>query len=239
MHYLRDLVYRLRQGESERAIARDLGLSRMTVRKYHARAEAAGYLKAEATLPPPETVMRTLGTASEVPRPASGVEPYAAVVAELLAQRVEVMTIFDRLHDDHGYQGSYSSVRRYVQRVHPQPARVTVRVHTGPGEEAQIDFGAAGPFVDPASGRARSAWVFVMTLGYSRHQYAELVFDQKVSTWIACHRRAFEAFGGVPRRINRLCDLALLVGYATEQSAIDADDLRAVHQELFAPAAAA
>ena len=51
MHYLRDLVYRLRQGESERAIARDLGLSRMTVRKYHARAEAAGYLKAEATLP--------------------------------------------------------------------------------------------------------------------------------------------------------------------------------------------
>jgi transposase len=55
MHYLRDLVYRLRQGESERAIARDLGLSRMTVRKYHARAEAAGYLKAEATLPSPET----------------------------------------------------------------------------------------------------------------------------------------------------------------------------------------
>jgi DNA-binding Lrp family transcriptional regulator len=133
MHYLRDLVYRLRHGESERAIARDLGLSRMTVRKYHARAEDAGYLKAEATLPPAETVLTTLGTAIGAPRTPSGVEPYATVVAELLAQRVEVMTIFDRLHDDHGYRGSYSSVRRYVQRVHPQPARVTVRMHTGPG----------------------------------------------------------------------------------------------------------
>jgi len=173
----------------------------MTVRKYHARAEEAGYLKAEATLPPPETVMTTLGTASETPRTPSSVEPYTTVVAELLAQRVEVMTIFDRLHDDHGYRGSYSSVRRYVQRVHPQPARVTVRVHTGPGEEAQIDFGAAGPFVDPASGRARSAWVFVLTLGYSRHQYAELVFDQTVRTWIACHRHAFAWFGGMPRRL--------------------------------------
>jgi transposase len=201
MHYLRDLVYRLRQGESERAIARDLGLSRMTVRKYHARAEEAGYLRPEATLPPAETVLTTLGMASEAPRTPSSVEPYATVVAELLAQRVEVMTIFDRLHDDHGYRGSYSSVRRYVQRVHPQPARVTVRVHTGPGEEAQIDFGAAGPFVDPASGRARSAWVFVMTLGYSRHQYAELVFDQTVRTWIACHRQAFAWFGGLPRRL--------------------------------------
>jgi general secretion pathway protein A len=46
---------------------------------------------------------------------------------------------------------------------------------------------------------------------------------------------------GVPRRINRLCDLALLVGYANEARAIDADDLHAVHDELVAvtPAAAA
>lgn len=40
-----------------------------------------------------------------------------------------------------------------------------------------------------------------MTLGYSRHQYAELVFDQKISTWLGCHRHAFEWFGGTPRRI--------------------------------------
>jgi hypothetical protein len=74
-------------------------------------------------------------------------------------------------------------------------------VHTGSGEAAQVDFGSAGTLLDPRADQPRRAWVFVMTLGYSRHQYAELVFDQKVSTWIACNRRAFEAFGGVPRRI--------------------------------------
>jgi general secretion pathway protein A len=46
--------------------------------------------------------------------------------------------------------------------------------------------------------------------------------------------------GGVPRRINRLCDLALLVGYANGDHAVGADDLRAVHDELVVvtPAAA-
>ena len=86
MHDLRDLDSRLRQGDRERAIARDLGLSRMTVRKYHARAEAAGYLKAEATLPTPEVLTTRLGVMSEAPRPASGVDPYATVVAELDAR---------------------------------------------------------------------------------------------------------------------------------------------------------
>ena len=40
-----------------------------------------------------------------------------------------------------------------------------------------------------------------MTLAFSRHQYAELVLDQRTETWLECHRRAFEWFGGVPARI--------------------------------------
>jgi hypothetical protein len=40
-----------------------------------------------------------------------------------------------------------------------------------------------------------------MTLAFSRHSYVEFVFDQEVDTWLRCHRRAFEWFGGVPRRI--------------------------------------
>jgi hypothetical protein len=55
--------------------------------------------------------------------------------------------------------------------------------------------------LDPESGRVRRAWVFVMTLSCSRHQYAELVFDQTVETWLRLHRAAFEFFGGVPRRV--------------------------------------
>lgn len=76
-----------------------------------------------------------------------------------------------------------------------------MRVHTGPGEEAQVDFGSAGKFLDPISGILRTAYVFVMTLSYNRHQYAELVFDQRIPTWLALHRRAFASFGGVVSRV--------------------------------------
>ena len=108
---------------------------------------------------------------------------------------------YQRLRDDHGFTGSYSAVRRYVHRLRPPEPRVVVRVQTAPGEEAQVDFGPVGLLYDPATDRLRPAFAFVATLSYSRHQYCELVFDQKVPTWIALHRRAFESWGGVPRRI--------------------------------------
>ena len=60
---------------------------------------------------------------------------------------------------------------------------------------------SVGALYDPRQERPRPAYVFVATLCYSRHQYAELVFDQKMPTWIGLHRRAFEFWGGVPRRI--------------------------------------
>jgi len=31
--------------------------------------------------------------------------------------------------------------------------------------------------------------------------YAEIVLRQNVETWLGCHRRAFEWFGGVPGKI--------------------------------------
>jgi hypothetical protein len=76
-----------------------------------------------------------------------------------------------------------------------------VRVEVAPGAEAQVDFGYAGAALDPATGAARRAWVFVMVLSWSRHLYAEAVFDQRLETWLLCHRRAFEAFGGAPARV--------------------------------------
>ena len=76
-----------------------------------------------------------------------------------------------------------------------------IRVETPPGREAQVDFGGVGKVRDRLTGKMRPAYCFVMTLSYSRHQYAELVFDQKMETWIGCHRRAFEFFGGVPDQI--------------------------------------
>jgi len=201
MNYLRDLIHRLRAGESERRIARDLRISRVTVHRYHELAERKGFLKPGSAMPEDSAIVAALGEPSQLPRTASTVEPYAEVVEHLLGQQVEMVAIFQRLRDDHGFSGSYSSVRRYVHRLRPVEPRVVVRVHTAPGEEAQVDFGPVGRLYDPATDRLRPAFAFVATLSFSRHQYAELVFDQKVSTWIGLHRRAFESWGGVPRRI--------------------------------------
>jgi transposase len=201
MHYLRDLVYRLRAGESERRIARDLNISRPTVRKYRQWAEGQGYLHPERPLPELATLQAALTPLPPPPVIKSTVAVYQETVAQLLKQGVEMTAIWQRLQDDHGYQGSYSAVRRFVRRLRPVEPEVVVRVHTAPGEEMQVDFGSVGQLYDPVSQRLRPAYVFVATLCYSRHQYAELVFDQKVTTWLALHRRAFESFGGVPKRV--------------------------------------
>ena len=201
MNHLRELIYRLRAGESQRRIARDLGLSRTTVSKYRTWAEAQGYLDETHPLPDNATLMAAWGDHPSRSRSESSVEPYREVVQNWVEQGVEMMAIWQHLQDDYQYQGSYSAVRRFVHKLRPTASPAFVRVRTAPGEEAQVDFGSVGQLYDPVSGRARRAYVFVATLSYSRHQYAELVFDQKTPTWIGLHRRAFESWGGVPKRI--------------------------------------
>lgn len=201
MNHLRDLIQRLRAGESERRIARDMKISRPTVHKYHELARQQGYLEKEAVVPNDETLQAVLGPGAQPPKIASSLEEYGEVVKTLRKQEVELVAIWQRLKDNYGYMGSYSSVRRYVAHLEPEPIEAYARVHTAAGEEMQVDFGTVGQLFDPANGRMRTAYAFVATLCYSRHQYAELVFDQKVTTWIGLHRRALEYFGGVPRRV--------------------------------------
>jgi transposase len=196
-----DIVYRLRRGQSERGIAKDLGHSRHTVRHYHYLARDKGYLDVYRGVPEPEELLRELGPAPSAPVVVSTVEPYRTVVEDLLEANVEMATIHSRLVREHGYRGSYSSVKRFVHRLRPRTPDVCLRIETPPGREAQVDFGGVGRIRDRATGKLRQAYCFVMTLSYSRHQYAELVFDQKMETWIGCHRRAFEFFGGVPEEI--------------------------------------
>jgi len=201
MNHLRELIYRLRAGESQRRIAKDLNMSRTTVSKYRKWAEEQGCLDATHPLPDDVTLAAAFGEPPQPSRATSSVEPYREVVQAWVEQGVEMVAIWQHLQDDYQYSGSYSSVRRFVNSMRPTDPAVFVRVHTAPGEEAQVDFGAVGQLYDPHSDRLRRAYVFVATLCYSRHQYAELVFDQKTATWTALHRRAFESWGGVPKRI--------------------------------------
>src|SRR5688572_1086807 len=137
MHYLRDLIHRLRLGQSERQVAKDLQLSRQTVSKYRELARVAGYLTGTTELPDVAALAAALGAPVAPPHTPSTVEPFQAMVEELMGRRVEMMTIFDRLRE-RGYTGSYSSVRRYVRKREPAKEAV-VRVHAAPGEEAQVD----------------------------------------------------------------------------------------------------
>jgi transposase len=201
MNHLRDIIHRLRKGESERRISMDLQISRPTVHKYHELAKREGYLDSNHPIPDDNTLLAALGPGPRPPKKPSSLEPHREVVETLLKQEVEMVAIWQRLRDNYDYQGSYSSVRRFVSHLERSEPEVFTRVHTQPGEEMQVDFGSVGQLFDPASGRIRTAYVFVATLSFSRHQYAELVFDQKTATWLGLHRRAFEYFGGVVKRV--------------------------------------
>jgi transposase len=201
MNHIQDIIRRLQLGEGERRIARDMHISRGTVRKYHELAKEKQYLEKTSELPSDSDLAGIVGTGVQVARQPSTVEPYRAKIQEWLQQGVEMTAIWLRLQENYGYTGGYSSVRRFVHRLDPVEPEVFIRVQSAPGEEMQVDFGTVGQLYDPVAKRLRTAYVFVATLGYSRHQYAELVFDQKIATWIALHKRTFEYFGGVPERV--------------------------------------
>jgi transposase len=198
---IRELVRRLQRGQSNRAVAKALGIDRKTVARYRTWAAEQGLLT--GPLPPLGELHQLLaGTMKSTPPPqnVSSVEPYRDVVIQLRQQGVERAAIWERLKE-RGYTGSYSSVYRFVRQLEPPTPDVTVRVETRPGEEAQVDFGFAGRLIDPETGELRKAWVFVMTLSWSRHQYVEFVWDQQVATWLLLHRHAFTFLGGVPERV--------------------------------------
>ncbi|HLA85890.1 MAG TPA: AAA family ATPase [Thermoguttaceae bacterium] len=59
---------------------------------------------------------------------------------------------------------------------------------------------------------------------------ARMLFDADATTAL------WQLTGGNPRRINRLCDLALLIGYAEQQQTITGRQLEAISEELLAVA---
>lgn len=89
---------------------------------------------------------------------------------------VDGTTIHRLLRRRYGFTGSYSSVRWFLEKLEPEPSRATMRLEFSPGEAAQVDFGSGPKLPDPITGELSSTWVFVMTLCWSRHQYAEVVW---------------------------------------------------------------
>jgi len=209
MHRLQELVRLCRLGHTERDVARMLGMGRNTLSGYARALEKAGLLAGEAGALPGAEELRAAVTAHRPPpspRPPapSKVEAWREEIDRQRMKGARPTAIHDWLKlEAAGYAGSVSAVRRLCRRLArergPVPEDVVIRVETAAGEVAQVDFAYAGLRYDPVAGLARKSWLFVMALGASRHLFADLVFDQKVETWIRLHVKAFEFFGGVPK----------------------------------------
>ena len=202
MFQYRQVLVRLRQGDTEREIARSGLMGRPKVKELRALAEREGWLAPEAALPEDQAIAQALGAARCSRSTVSSVEPFRALVERWAGQSVSGVAIHAALRREHGYAGSYSSVYRMLRAIQAAlPPQATVPLVFAPAEAAQVDFGAGPVLFDPTADRPRRTWCFVMTLCFSRHQYVEFVWDQSVATWLGCHRRAFEWFGAVPERL--------------------------------------
>jgi transposase len=200
---VQELVRLVRDGASDREITTLVGLNRRTVSRYRRWATEQRLLdgpllsvgelhdQLQATLP-----------VHVPPQQTSSVVTYQDQILTYRQHGLEVAAIRARLQEQHGVPISYDAIWRLVRRLEQSQLPETfVRVEVPPGSEGQVDFGYAGLQLDPATGRLRKSWVFVLVLGFSRHTYAEVVFDQRVETWLLLHRHAFEALDGVPERI--------------------------------------
>lgn len=200
----RHILVRMRRGDSDRDIARRRLMGRAKLAALRQEAQSRGWLDPAQPMPEDAEITSVLSSVSrQLPRSSvSTVEPYREQVREWLAAGVQGTTIHAALQRNHGYTGSYDAVKRMLRRLASERVvKATTILEFAPAEAAQVDFGA-GPVLMHESGTPLKTWIFVMTLCWSRHQYAEAVLDQTVETWLACHRRAFEWFGGCPSRIT-------------------------------------
>lgn len=171
-----------KQGKSIRAIARETGRSRNTVRK---------------------VLEERAPKAFEQPERKSGLEPYKGYAQERFL-RCGLTAV--RIHQElctQGYSGSEATVRRYVSTLRPlqqRAARATVRFETPPGEQAQVDWGYCGRHPLP-DGTVVPIYVFVLVLGYSRMLYVEFTTSMELAQLIRCHQNAFAYLGGWPQTI--------------------------------------
>jgi len=167
------------EGRSIRAIARTLGISRNTVRKY----------------------LRS----KEVPKPAprrprrSKLDPYKEYIIQWADSGVDNCVVLLRELRKRGYEGSYTILKDFVNPLRKRPnSKRTVRYETEPGEQAQVDFGSFAYI--GLDGKTHRIWAFVMVLSWSRAIYVEFIEKADLAAFMRCHINAFEHFGGVPRK---------------------------------------
>jgi hypothetical protein len=95
---------------------------------------------------------------------------------------------------------TYSNFWKQFYRKFPQyrQASITAREFE-PGERVEVDYaGDTLDWIELKTGEIRKAYVFVAGLGFSQLLFAWAAEDMKSRNWLACHRRMYAYYGGVP-----------------------------------------
>jgi transposase len=198
-------------GESVSALARRLGYTRVTVRKYVRAAEQVGLQRGAGRRAEAEWDGLTQTAMAQVatPRARGAASHEVAQYHTYLESRVgtaPLAVLHQRLRDEQGLHASWRTFHRYVrahwpERLKPTP-RTTIRLDDPPpGEEAQVDFFYVGHWLDPAVGRRRKLYALLMTLSHSRHQFLYPCLAEDASAWLEGQVAALHFFGGAPRRV--------------------------------------
>jgi transposase len=145
-----------------------------------------------------DKIIRNGGMHEKKPHPKM-LDPHREKILQWIEEGLTNVRIREKLKDN-GTMAGKTAVRNYVAGI-KQRQEVFVRINTKPGEEAQVDFGYVGLTPDN-SVRRRKTWVFCFRLSYSRLDYYEKVYDQRVETFVQCHINAFRFLGGVPEYIK-------------------------------------
>jgi transposase len=175
-----EIIRRWRDGTSQRAIARLLGVSRPTIHRVLSKHEA-----------------ERRGEKSEPVRRPSLLDSYETVIQELVGRypEITVTRLLEELRG-RGFTGGYSILRERLRELRPSVTRPpVVRFETSPGAQAQMDY-SPYDITFTEEGRRR-VHAFSYVLGYSRRQYLRFVESQDFATTIQQHVLAFEHLGGV------------------------------------------
>lgn len=200
MFEIRNVIMRMRLGESDRKIERAGLMGRRKASQLRSIARKQGWLNLSTIVPSNEELEAFVRLHPTKQLSQSLAAPMSELILTWMEQGIAATTIHDVLVERYGFTGSYDSVKRFVRR-NKKMIPATVFLDHPPGETAQVDFGTGPVITDVHTGEVMKTWFFVMTLTCSKHMYVELVGDQCVETWLGCHRRAFEYFGGTPLKV--------------------------------------
>jgi len=174
-------------GKSQREVARELGHSRHTVKKALAYSSPPGYRRSKpASHPVIDGVIPIIDSwlTEDQKRPRK--------------QRHTAFRVYQRLREEHGFPGSYSSVSRYLKRAKANTGEVFFPLQFDPGEEMQVDWGE-GWYLE--NGVERKVSLFCARLCYSGSSFVRAYERQSQEFFLDGHVRAFDYFGGVARRV--------------------------------------